>query len=122
MTVLYKPFCFGHSLSASQNYHNLCETVQQNTTGDYGDLDVYSNTYYSAFLNAHDVAHSNTDDDISVLDNSNSDGVYNTDKLDDVDDLDYADPDHSSPQCVSTGGRARLLSACTVGRPCQVIK
>ena len=50
LTVLYKPFCFGHSLSASQNYHNLCETVQQNTTGDYADLDEYSNTYDAVFL------------------------------------------------------------------------
>ena len=76
----------------------------------------------AAFFNAHDVAYSNTDDDINVLDNSNSDGAYDIDKLDYVDDLDYADPDHSSAQCVSTGGRARLLSACTVDRPCQVIK
>ena len=73
----------------------------------------------AAFFNAHDVAYSNTDDDINVLDNANTNGVYNTNKLDV---LDYADPDHSSPQCVSTGGRARLLSACTVDRPCQVIK
>ena len=83
----------------------------------------YSSIYDDdAFFNAHDVAYSNTDDDINVLDNSNSDGAYDTDKLDDVDDLDYADPDHGSAQCVSTGGRARPLSACTGGRPCQVIK
>ena len=72
--------------------------------------------------NAHDVAYSNTDDAINVVENSNTDGAYDTDKLDDVDDLDVDDLDYSSAQCVSTGGRARLLSACTVGRPCQVIK
>ena len=97
--------------------------VEQCTTGDQADHVDYSSIYDdAAFSNAHDVAYSNADDAINVVDNSNTNGVYNTDKLDDVDDLDYADPDHSSAQCVSTGGRARLLSACTGGRPCQVIK
>ena len=97
--------------------------VEQCTTGDQADHVDYSSIYdAAAFSNACDVAYSNTDDDINVLDNSNSDGAYDTDKLDDVDNLNYADPDHSSAQCVSTGGRARLHSACTVGRPCQVIK